>query len=117
MTTDTQGNVYIGTYRHGLYAYSGKQAERFHAFNSPLPHDMVTALTCDAQGRLWVGTGRGLWCRDGKEDQVYTHDNSGLLSSRIAGLTTDGQYLWIATHAGIARFDLTPESLVALVEN
>lgn len=113
VTADAQGNVYMGTYRHGLYVYNGKHIKRYHAYNSRLPHNMVTALTCDPQGRLWVGTGRGLWCMDAGEDKVYTRENSGLLSNRVTDLATDGQFLWIATSAGIARYDLAPKSVMA----
>ena len=117
LATDTQGKVYLGTYRHGVYAYDGTNVKRFHAFNSRLPHDMVTALVCDAKDRLWVGTGLGLWCMDTTEGKVYTRENSGLLSNRIADLSTDGRSLWIATNAGIACYDLAPKSVMACARN
>jgi hypothetical protein len=117
LSADSQGTVYIGTYRYGVYVYNGQDMRRIHQYNSRLPHNMITALACDAQDRLWVGTGQGLWCKGVSEDQVYTQENSGLLSNRIADLVTDGRSLWIATDAGIARYDFPAEKHVAFADN
>jgi hypothetical protein len=114
LTTDRQGNVYLGTYRHGVYVYNGKTVHRYHSYNSRLPHNMVTALACDPQNRLWVGTCLGLWCMDSSMDQIYTRENSGLLSNRISDLVMHDRYLWIATDAGIARYDLTPDTIASV---
>ncbi|NQV35048.1 MAG: hypothetical protein HQ515_20305, partial [Phycisphaeraceae bacterium] len=114
LATDTQGTVHIGTYRHGVYTYNGQDTRRIHTYNSRLPHNMITALTCDNEDRLWVGTGQGLWCMDDQKESTYTTDNSGLLSNHIADLALGDQSLWIATDAGIAKYDLSPASTVAL---
>ena len=66
---------------------------------------MISALLCDHESRLWVGTGEGLLCVDGKTQHVYTRDNSGLLSNHIADLATDGCYVYVGTDLGIARYD------------
>jgi len=54
---------------------------------------------------------------DTTEGKVYTRENSGLLSNRIADLSTDGRSLWIATNAGIACYDLAPKSVMACARN
>lgn len=114
LAADTQGTVYVGTYRHGVYVYHGQDTRRIHQYNSRLPHNMITALVCDAEGRLWGGTGQGLWCMDDQKEQTYTPENSGLLSDKITDLVIDHETLWIATDAGVAKYDLSPALTVAL---
>ncbi|MCP4450791.1 MAG: hypothetical protein GY809_04975 [Planctomycetes bacterium] len=116
LATDTQGTVYIGTYRHGIYVHNDQGTSRIHMVNSRLPHNMITALACDARNRLWVGTGHGLWCVDASEDPVYTRENSGLLSNHITDLIINNNALWIATDAGIAKHDLS-QKLIASLEH
>jgi len=110
MAMGRRGTVYAGTYRYGLYAFDGQNATRYRSSNSSLPHDMITALVCDKQQRVWVGTGLGLWCMDSTGDRAYNSQNSGLLSDNIADLAVEGQALWVATDAGIARYDLDADS-------
>ena len=105
VTTDPAGNVYFGTYRHGIIVYDGKSYRRYDSTNSRLPHNMVTALAYDAQNRLWAGTCLGLLRIDKDLQQVYTKENSGLLSNNITDLLADGPSIWIATDAGIAKYD------------
>jgi hypothetical protein len=103
VTADPAGNIYFGTYRHGIIVYNGKHCRRHNNCNSRLPHNMVTALTYDEQNRLWAGTVQGLLCIGKDSQQVYTKENSGLLSNKITDLLADGPSIWIATDAGIAR--------------
>ncbi len=78
---------------------------------------MITALVCDEQDRVWVGTGLGLWRMDSTGSRVYNPKNSGLLPDNIADLVADGQALWVATEAGIARYDLDTDSAELLAHN
>jgi len=105
LATDPAGNVCFGTYRNGIIVYNGKSYRRFN-MNSRLPHNMVTALAYDRNGRLWAGTSQGLLCIDNDSQQVYTTQNSGLLSNRIADLLADDKGIWIATDTGIVKYDL-----------
>jgi len=82
IATDSKGNVYLGTYRRGVIVYDGQDARRLDTYNSRLPHNMITALLCGRESRLWVGTGDGLLCVDGSIQHVYTKDNCGLLSNQ-----------------------------------
>jgi ligand-binding sensor domain-containing protein len=105
ITADSAGNVYFGTYRHGIIVYDGKSYRRYDSLNSRLPHNMVTALAYDAQNRLWAGICLGLLRIDEDSQQVYTKENSGLLSNKITDILADGPSIWIATDAGIAKYD------------
>ncbi|MBL7186988.1 MAG: hypothetical protein ISS70_11770 [Phycisphaerae bacterium] len=103
LATDPDGSVFLGTYRHGIIVYDGRSYRRYDSTNSRLPHNMVTALVYDKQGRLWAGTCQGLLCIDKDSQQVYTNENSSLLSNRIADLLADDEGIWVATDAGIAK--------------
>lgn len=99
------GIVALGTYRHGVIVYDGKNYRRYDRLNSRLPHNMVTALAYDEQNRLWAGTCLGLLRIDKDSQQVYTKENSGLLSNKITDLLADGNNIWVATDAGIAEYN------------
>jgi len=62
-------------------------------------------LVYDRSGRLWAGTCQGLLCIDEDSQQVYTTENCGLVSNRIADLLADDTGIWVATDAGIAKYD------------
>jgi hypothetical protein len=85
----------------------------YNTANSGLPFNGVTALAVDAQGTVWVGTGRwyalaggGLAKFDGDNWTVYNTANSDLPSNDHTGLSIDPQgNVWSATESGLARFD------------
>ncbi len=99
------GDVCFGAYRNGIIVFDGSSYRRYDSMNSRLPHNMVTALAYDRSGRLWAGTGQGLLCIDEDSQEVYTTENSGLLSNRIADLLADDEGILVATDAGIAKYD------------
>lgn len=107
IAADSKGQVYLGTYRHGVLVHNGTAMRHYNSFNSRLPHDMVTALVCDQNDRVWAGTNLGLWCKDDQTERTFTTENSGLLSSDVTDLALNDHALWIATDAGIAVYDLS----------
>jgi ligand-binding sensor domain-containing protein len=59
---DRKGFVWVGTHTNGLYRYNGYQAVKY--INNPadptsLPHDRVSAIFEDKQGRIWAATQNG----------------------------------------------------------
>ena len=63
MMQDRKGYVWVGTHTNGLYRYNGYQAVKYTNIpNDPtsLPHDRVSAIYEDKQGRIWAGTQAGL---------------------------------------------------------
>jgi ligand-binding sensor domain-containing protein len=75
-----------------------------------VPDGVITALTQDGQGLLWIGTTDGLVRFDGYRFRRYAHDraDSGSLpGNRIQALLAarDGR-LWVGTHSnGVAVYD------------
>jgi len=86
----------------------------YNAANSGLPYNGVAGLAIDAQGNIWVGTGRwyafaggGLAKFDGQNWTVYNTANSGLPNNDHTGLAVDDQgNVWIGTEGGtLTKFD------------
>jgi ligand-binding sensor domain-containing protein len=106
IASDSQGTVWFGTYRNGILGLGNGSLRHFTSASSPLPHDMVPALTCDPDGRLWAGTADGLVCFDGQSWRHFHQRNSGLPSNRIQRLAVDDSgHLWIATDVGLTCYD------------
>ena len=64
-----------------------------------LPSNSVYAITQDAEGFLWIGTGNGLARFDGSSFQVWQED---LPARRVSALTMDRECrLWVGTTAGL----------------
>ena len=64
-----------------------------------LPSNSVYAITQDADGFLWIGTGNGLARFDGTSFQVWQDD---LPARRVSALTMDREgRLWVGTTAGV----------------
>ena len=77
---------------------------------------LVSCLSQDRQGSIWVGTDYGLNRFDGYRFQTFLHDetDSLTLQSSIVVCTlcdTEGR-LWVGTSQGLDRFDVPSESFV-----
>ncbi|MBN2133721.1 MAG: hypothetical protein JW741_29740 [Sedimentisphaerales bacterium] len=85
----------------------------YNTSNSGLPYNGVTALAIDAQGIVWVGTGRwwafaggGLARFDGENWTVYNTSNSQLPNNDHTGLSIDAAgNVWSGTEGGLSKFD------------
>ena len=86
----------------------------YNTANSGLPYNGVTGLAIDAQGTVWIGTGKwlaseggGLAKFDGENWTVYNTANSGLPNNDHTGLAIDDQgNVWIGTEGGtLTKFD------------
>ena len=98
------GVLWVGT-ESGLFRRSDQRMTPV-----PIPDQAATpvvrAVLADDAGVLWVGTDQGLHRRDelGRWRRFGTAD--GLPSERIRALAQDrDRRLWVATTAGIARYD------------
>jgi len=69
VATDNQGNVYMATFRSGLYGYqpstglSGKIARDVEGVDLPEvfnPNPAITAMEFDSNNRMWIGTAEGV---------------------------------------------------------
>ena len=66
---------------------------------------VVTTLTADASGHVWVGTTAGLSRFDGWQWTTFTTED-GLVDDVISSLKVDGQgQVWAGSLKGLSRFD------------
>lgn len=64
---DRAGNIWISTWVHGLTMYRDGYFTQYTRKNSSLCSGIITSLTEDREGRLWIGGHGGLcWFKDGK---------------------------------------------------
>lgn len=117
LTTDKQGNLWIGTNSGGvnyidlktniITQYINKSSE-----NNVLSDNRVSTITTDKQGNLWVGTwGGGLnhFNPKTKKFTLYRHkagSNNSLLDDAVTVITEDSLgNLWLGTKLGLSQFN------------
>ena len=66
---DREGNIWVGSYRNGLFLCSRPGVVRYTEADG-LPHRRVFCLAEDRRGRIWVGTKRGTACLE--EDKIHS---------------------------------------------
>ena len=86
--------------------------------NEGLLHDNVTCIAQDSIGYIWFGTHRGLNRFDGYLIDSYRYDNGKINSvyyNRIYSIEIIDRFLWMATEAGIACFDIRKKQYIDVV--
>lgn len=108
---DNDGNVWIGTYKHGIYIYNKLSGEYKHLTTKDgLTHPEIHSLYKDASGNMWVGTGGGvnLWSVNSQSFTFFSgaEDHAGSLVDSIVEdihQTSDGE-IWVATQRGLFKY-------------
>jgi ligand-binding sensor domain-containing protein/signal transduction histidine kinase len=100
---DTSGFVWIGTEDRGLFSWKDGRIKNFGTVDGLLD-DNVTSLTLDAEGRLWIGTKRGVNRRDGNTLVSFT-TRDGLPDNSVSSVhAARSGTVWITTSGGMCRF-------------
>ena len=94
MLQDTQGNYWLGHTKLGL-SFSPVYSNFRHIQANPMIHhnlrsNVVTAVFCDAQNNIWLGT-------DGAGLHLYNSNNSTIDYFPIQGLPANETILWIGS--------------------
>jgi len=100
MAIDSRGGLWLGSAgsdgSDGLYTYDGTSF-------CPIDLDLgcpVLALLCDSRDRLWVGTPRGLVCRDGAR-VTWLSQSDGLPCDIVTSIAEDDDgVIWFGTEGG-----------------
>ncbi|MFQ5763295.1 MAG: hypothetical protein ACE5GT_00045 [Rhodospirillales bacterium] len=72
-----------------------------------LPFPAITSLAVSpVTGDLWIGTLGGLGHLSGGLFERFTQLDSGLANDVVYGVAADNDAIWIATAAGLSRYDL-----------
>ncbi len=101
----SQGRIWLGTARKGLYVWRNGALNRFH--DDALDERIIRSLVEDKQGRIWVGTELGLFCYDSNSKRLPLpypwYETRALLMDQHGAI-------WVGTSGGgLARYlkDLT----------
>lgn len=100
---DATNNLWIGTFRHGLFRYNltTHQTKRYEANNS------IFYIVRQRNGRLWIASTQGLYYLDERADQLHSFSSGPLRTCFVYTLAVDSQdNLWAGTSAyGLFRID------------
>lgn len=111
---DGSGNFWLSSVSRGVFIWNPRTRVFRNTFNSGgqqevLADNVVWAIVEDDEGGLWVGTSNGLTHLnfDKQIYETFFQSNVGLDDiSHVEGVKMDGEgYLWLATWAGIIKFD------------
>ncbi len=105
--------IYVGVWGGGLLEYNPRH-DRWKDYKDPdgefeidlfrddgLVHDIVTGVSLDDTGRVWIGTYFGLSSYDGRNWRNFLDHDSPLISNFIIFVATHGQFGWIGTDDGL----------------
>ena len=105
------GKLWIGTYGNGLFRFdirTGKYDKHYHqqsnTRNTRLSNNWINDMVCDEQGRLWIGTYKGVSCFDPKTETFvnYYVDPDGLPSNVVSTVFADNKGdIWLGTDGGL----------------
>jgi ligand-binding sensor domain-containing protein len=97
--------VWAGT-SHGLVLLEDGRVKKILTTDDGLVGRAVMSIAVDKQnGDVWVGTFGGLSLYSGGKFKNYTNLTSGLANDLVYGVALQGQFLWVATAAGVNRLD------------
>lgn len=97
--------VWAGT-SHGLVMLEDGQVKNVLTPAEGLVGRAVMSIAVDKQnGDVWVGTFGGLSRYSGGRFTNYTNLTSGLANDLVYGVALQGQFVWVATGAGVSRLD------------
>ena len=108
LNMDQYGNLWIGTYKNGVYLYDPLTKTFIHLDNSlGLSHPEVSKIFKDNEHNIWVGTGDGinLWQEESRRFISFKSDKNkpeSLLGDIIQDVhqSRNGK-IWIATQKGL----------------
>ena len=106
----SSGHLYVGTYGGGYSVFDGVSFQNFNSSNG-LSDNSIYSITEDAQGTIWIGTGRGLSSFNGTKYKNY-YEEDGLPANEVLCLELiEGNNLLIGTSYGLCNFDLSTNQI------
>ncbi|WP_232771353.1 ligand-binding sensor domain-containing diguanylate cyclase [Colwellia sp. 12G3] len=108
LNTDQYGNLWIGTYKNGVYRYDPSTNIFTHLDDSfGLSHPEVLEIFKDNEQNIWVGTGNGVNLWDDINHQFISFKSDNKKADSLLGKIVqdvhqarDGK-IWIATQKGL----------------
>nr|WP_203565123.1 hybrid sensor histidine kinase/response regulator [Alteromonas genovensis] len=110
LEVDDEGNLWIGTYKNGVYVYNVRNKTFKHLTQRDgLPHPEIHTIFKERNGNMWVGTGKGVsrWQKGGKHFDAFStaKQDETLLGSIVEDIhqSANGD-IWVATQKGLNRY-------------
>jgi ligand-binding sensor domain-containing protein len=104
MVVDKDGSVWAGTWGGGLSHFDGQKWTTYTT-KEGLPGNHVFMLNLGRDGKLWIGTNKGLarFKESGQGFTVYTKAQ-GLFADNVFSMAeADDGSLWVGSFGGVAR--------------
>lgn len=104
------GEIWLATAGAGLFRFDGKRIYNYLPGNG-VPSKIITTLHFDGEGRLWVGTNKGVTYFDLDDDplnpQVYAlNKGDGLPSNNVSAIHSLKNLVLIATDVGLTVYPM-----------
>ncbi|MBW3546474.1 MAG: hybrid sensor histidine kinase/response regulator, partial [Bacteroidetes bacterium] len=120
MFEDSEGTLWAGTYRDGLYFYNPTSQEKGFYKNEAanlqsLSNNAINGIFEDSRHRLWITTEDGLNRFDKKDKKFTRYTTQEGLPSNVTYRVLEDKHnkLWISTSKGLVRYDPgTAEAIV-----
>ena len=114
---DRNGVIWAGSIRDGLFAFDDEQVLKsvlLAEVNDDRHSLYVRCISESLDGRLWIGTDRGVYALDNNRKPIlHIGPKEGLVEPLISSVSADGlDRVWIATLRGIQSYDLSSKKLV-----
>lgn len=127
LAKDNNNNLYMGT-SNFLYKYD--KLANLVGNEKPKSSKQIQCMTSDQEGKIWIGTIKGLANYDGSKFTYFDKSNSSVPGNNISALFCDSKNrVWAGTQNGLLCIDkdkqtvfdkksgLSNERIVALAEN
>ena len=104
---DNENNLWIGSKSNGIYKYEGETFINYNTSNSSIPSNVVSSLTYDFSGSIWIGTNNGLVKYLNNQFIVFNTDNSNIPWNHVYRIEPD-EYgiLWLGDFLdGVVKYD------------
>ena len=103
------GKLLIGTIQGGAAMFDGQNFVVYK--DDAIDSYTITAMAKDDYNNIWFGLNyNGVVIFNGSEYKTIFSSDSTFPDNDIQALYARGNYVWVATHHGLARYDLTTQS-------
>ncbi len=97
------GELLVGTSR-GVYTFDGSEFKYALRYNTSRPSS-TNCFFIDTKKRLWIGTGKGAICMDGKGRSIFRSPDD-FTRGTVSGICEDKKgRIWFSTFEGVFAFD------------
>ena len=124
LAMDSAKNLWIGTYKNGVYLYNTVTEDFRHLTSKDgLVHPEIHTILKDANNNMWVGTGKGIsvWKPDengfGSFGELASESSGVLPNSIVEDIhqSANGD-VWVATQTGLFRYNAASSDFTYLNE-